>query len=284
MITRSTQEEDRQGAFAVNFMMLNLGIAFGGLIAASIIQEGNLRSFQTLYLVDSLSYFGYLIMILSIKDKFVAREAESKKTGAGYREVLRDRTFMRIILGGLGYITFGYASLQAGLAIFTTQYLDLSPKWLGLVFAANTISIFFLQGFMLRWLESVVDLVALRRVGYLWGFSWIIIGSASLASGTIAGVLVSLSQVAFAFGEMIWAPKAPSIVNRIAPEELRGRYNSVMAMNWNIAAIIGAALVGIMIGRGLYLEWLILMFIGSVLPITMFRSIPGLEVKELANS
>ncbi len=284
MITRSTQEEDRQGAFAVNFMMLNLGIAFGGLIAASIIQEGNLTSFQTLYLVDSLSYFGYLIMILSIKDKFVASEAESKKTGAGYREVLRDRTFMRIILGGLGYITFGYASLQAGLAIFTTQYLDLSPKWLGLVFAANTISIFFLQGFMLRWLESVVDLVALRRVGYLWGFSWIIIGSASLASGTIAGVLVSLSQVAFAFGEMIWAPKAPSIVNRIAPEELRGRYNSVMAMNWNIAAIIGAALVGIMIGRGLYLEWLILMFIGSVLPITMFRSIPGLEVKERANS
>jgi hypothetical protein len=57
-----------------------------------------------------------------------------------------------------------------------------------------------------------------------------------------------------------------------------------MAMNWNIAAIIGAALVGIMIGRGLYLEWLILMFIGSVLPITMFRSIPGLEVKEGVNS
>ena len=97
-------------------------------------------------------------------------------------------------------------------------------------------------------------------------------------------MLVSLSQVAFAFGEMIWAPKAPSIVNRIAPEELRGRYNSVMAMNWNIAAIIGAALVGLMIGRGLYLEWLILMFIGSVLPITMFRSIPGLEVKERTNS
>ena len=144
MITRSTQEEDRQGAFAVNFMMLNLGIAFGGLIAASIIQEGNLRSFQTLYLVDSLSYFGYLIIILSIKDKFVASETESKKTGAGYREVLKDRTFMRIILGGLGYITFGYASLQAGLAIFTTQFLELSPKWLGLVFAANTISIFFL--------------------------------------------------------------------------------------------------------------------------------------------
>lgn len=284
MITRSTDEEDRQGAFAVNFMMLNLGIAFGGLIAASIIQEGNLRSFQTLYLVDSLSYFGYLIMVLTIKDKFQASEAESKKTGAGYREVLKDKTFMRIILGGLGYITFGYASLQAGLAIFTTQYLDLSPKWLGLVFAANTISIFFLQGFMLRWLESVVDLVALRRVGYLWGFSWIIIGSASLASGVTAGVLVSLSQVAFAFGEMIWAPKAPSIVNRIAPEELRGRYNSVMAMNWNIAAIIGAALVGLMIGRGLYLEWLILMLIGSVLPITMFRSIPGLEVKERANS
>ena len=82
MITRSTDEEDRQGAFAVNFMMLNLGIAFGGLIAASIIQEGNLRSFQTLYLVDSLSYFGYLIMVLTIKDKFQASEAESKKTGA----------------------------------------------------------------------------------------------------------------------------------------------------------------------------------------------------------
>jgi len=64
-------------------------------------------------------------------------------------------------------------------------------------------------------------------------------------------------------------------VNWLAPEELRGRYNGVMGIQWNVAAIIGAAIVGIMIGPDLYKEWLILMMIGSVIPIFIFRSIPG---------
>lgn len=277
MITRATSEANRQSAFALNFMLLNLGIAFGGLIAASIVQDGNLRSFQVLYFADSLSYFGYFFMLLTIKERFLSKVEIEKSNRSGYREILRDKPFLKVTLGSLIYLTFGYASLQAGLAIYTTQFLGLSPKWLGLVFAANTITIFLLQGFALRWLERVEDLAALRRIGYLWGGSWVIIGSAALTSGQLAGALVALSQITFAFGEMIWAPKAPAIVNRLAPEELRGRYNAVMGIQWNVAAIIGAAIVGTMIGRELYKEWLILMMIGSVIPIFIFRSIPGLD-------
>jgi hypothetical protein len=175
------------------------------------------------------------------------------------------------------YLTFGYASLQAGLAIYTTQFLGLSPKWLGLIFAANTITIFMLQGFVLKWLKGIKDLAALRKLGYLWGGSWIVIGSAAFFSGQLAGILVALSQVIFAFGEMIWAPKAPSIVNRLAPENLRGRYNALMGAQWNVAMIIGAAIFGFMIGRDLYWEWLTLMLLGSLAPLLVFRNMPELE-------
>jgi MFS family permease len=277
MITRATDPSIRQNAFALNFMLLNLGIAFGGLLAASIVKDGDLQSFQVLYFADSLSYAGYFLILLTVKSKFKKEEASSEPQVGGYREVLRDRTFIRISLGSLIYLTFGYASLQAGLAIYTTQFLGLSPKWLGLIFAANTITIFMLQGFVLKWLEAIRDLAALRKLGYLWGGSWIVIGSAAFFSGQLAGILVALSQVIFAFGEMIWAPKAPSIVNRLAPENLRGRYNALMGAQWNVAMIIGAAIFGFMIGRDLYWEWLTLMLLGSLAPLLVFRNMPELE-------
>jgi MFS family permease len=212
-------------------------------------------------------------VILSIKGNFQSDGSKREEKQGTYKDVLRDRRFMKVAFGGLIYITFGYASLQGGIAIFVTQFLDLSPKWIGVVYGANTVAIFLLQGSVLRIIENRNKYQVLRWAGWIWAGSWLIIGAASFVHGFIAGVLIALSQVIFAVGEMIWSPTAPTLTNELAPDELRGRYNSVMGMQWNIAGVIGPAIVGILLGNNQETVWLILMVAGSLLPISLFRSV-----------
>jgi len=272
MISRASPEENRQKVFALNFMLFNLAIGFGGIFAATIIREGNLASFQTLYVLDGLSYIIYLTVITSIKGDFRASPEEREKESGGYREVFRDRIFLKITSGGLIYTIFGYASLNGGLAIFITQHLDLSPKWVGIVLTANTVAIFLLQGTVLRLISPRNKFEVLPWLGWIWALSWVVIAFSAFAKGFTAGVLIAVSQVVFAVGEMIWSPTLPAVANELAPDNLRGRYNAISGMQWNVASVFGPVLVGLLIGRGYTNEWLALMILGCLAPIAIMKS------------
>lgn len=272
MITRASPVENRQRVFALNFMLFNLAIGIGGIFAAAIVRENDVASFQTLYILDGISYIIYLIVIVGIKGDFLASTQTLERESGGYREVFRDRIFLKITGGGLIYLIFGYASLNGGMAIFITQHLDLSPKWVGIVLTANTVAIFLLQGSVLRIISERDKFSVLPWLGYIWALSWVVVAISSLARGFTAGVLIALSQIIFAVGEMVWSPTLPAVTNELAPDNLRGRYNAISGMQWNVASVFGPALVGILIGRGLTNEWLALMIIGSLIPIAIMRS------------
>ena len=110
-------------------------------------------------------------------------------------------------------------------------------------------------------------------VGWIWALSWAIAGIAAITHDFLAGVLISLSQVIFAVGEMIWSPTSPSLTNDLAPDALRGRYNAIMGIQWNVAGVIGPAMVGILLGNRLSNLWIVLMIVGSLGPTFIFRSI-----------
>lgn len=279
MVTRVAPEAQRQRIYGFNFMLFNFGLGLGGFFAAIIVRENDPGSFELLYRLDSLSYFAYLFVIWKLKGNFDSDGSERKKESGSYRDVLADRTFMKIAFAGLICITFGYASLQGGIAIFMSKFLELSPKWIGIVYGANTIAIFLLQGLVLKVIEKRNKYRVLEWTGWIWAFSWIVVGAASLFTGLWAGVLVAASQVVFAVGEMIWSPTSPTVANELAPDELRGRYNAFMGAQWNVAGVIGPAIVGIMLGNNLSTQWLALMVMGSLLPILLFRSVAQSTIK-----
>ena len=152
VLSRVTPEEHRSKIFGLNFMLLNLGLGLGGLISTLIIQENSLRSFQIMYWVDGATFLIYLGIILSLHgeglDKYVPQAHEP--TQGSYRDLFKIKPLMLLGTGGIILFTFGYGVIQAGIPIFATEYLGLSPKWLGLIFGVNTMAIFSLQPFVMR--------------------------------------------------------------------------------------------------------------------------------------
>lgn len=271
MLTRLTEPEHRQKIYGLNFMGLNLGLGLGGFISALIIQENSLLSFQFLYAFDGLTYLLYFFLIFTVPSDLVGHRNDHKESIQGsYRELFAIKELRYFLIGALLLMTFGYGELQAGIPVFTTQYLDLSPKWLGVIFGANTLSIVAFQPLLLRVLERHSKYRALIAAGLIWSSSWIVIAFSPLFGWLLALIAVAISQVIFAFGEMIWSPTAPAILNEISPEHVRGRANALNGLLWGISGVLGPSMAGLMLGNGLTMQWVVVMAIGSLLPLPLF--------------
>lgn len=281
VLTRVTPEEHRSKIFGLNFMLLNLGLGLGGLISSLIIQEGSLRSFQIMYWVDGAAFLIYLGIVLSLHgeglDRYIPQAHEPQQ--GSYRELFKIKPLMLLGSGGIILFTFGYGVIQAGVPIFATEFLGLSPKWLGLIFGVNTLAIFTLQPLVMRILERYSKYNALIAIGFIWSASWIFVGISPLLPLIASGIALCMSQLIFAVGEMVQAPIIPTLANELAPEHIRGRANAFMSLQWSISGVAGPAITGLMLGADLAELWVVSMFIGSFMAIPLFLKMRTLAAK-----
>ena len=272
ILTRVTPERDRPKIFGFNFMLLNLGLGVGGLLSSLIIQRGDLLSFQIMYWVDACTFLLYLLIVLTLRgehvNKYIPKEHEPK-TGS-YKDLFEIKPLMFLGIAGIILFTFGYGTIQAGIPVFATQFLGLSPKWLGIIFGVNTLSIVIFQPLVMLVIDKYSKYAALIAVGLVWALSWVFVGIAPYLPLFASGIALSLSQFIFAVGEMIQAPTIPTLANELAPEHIRGRANAWMSLQWSVSGVLGPAITGLMLGADLATAWIITMFIGCFLSIPLF--------------
>lgn len=272
ILTRVTPERDRPKIFGFNFMLLNLGLGVGGLLSSLIIQRGDLLSFQIMYWVDACTFLLYLLIVLTLRgehvSKYIPKEHEPK-TGS-YKDLFEIKPLMFLGIAGIILFTFGYGTIQAGIPVFATQFLGLSPKWLGIIFGVNTLSIVIFQPLVMRVIDKYSKYAALIAVGLVWALSWVFVGITPYLPLFASGIALSLSQFIFAVGEMIQAPTIPTLANELAPEHIRGRANAWMSLQWSVSGVLGPAITGLMLGADLATAWIITMFIGCFLSIPLF--------------
>ena len=56
----------------------------------------------------------------------------------------------------------------------------------------------------------------------------------------------------------------PAVVNALATDELRGRYNAISSMTWGLTAIVGPLTAAPLIGHGQAAAWLALVVAGAL--------------------
>jgi len=272
ILTRLTPEKDRSKIFGFNFMLLNLGLGFGGLLSSLIIQENNLLSFQVMYWVDASTFLIYLAIVLSLRGEKVNRYIpnEDEPANGSYRDLFANKPLMLLGIAGIILFTFGYGTIQAGVPVFATQFLGLNPKWLGIIFGVNTLSIVLLQPLVMRIIERYSKYTALIAISVIWALSWVFVGVAPYLPMVASGIALCVSQLIFAVGEMVQAPTIPTLANELTQEHIRGRANAWMSLQWSVSGVLGPAITGLMLGADLATAWIAVMFIGCFLSIPIF--------------
>jgi MFS family permease len=122
----------------------------------------------------------------------------------------------------------------------------------------------------MRILERFSRYTALISIGVIWAISWVFVGIAPLLPLFFAGLAICMSQLVFAFGEMVQAPTIPTLANELAPEHIRGRANALMSLQWSVSGVLGPAITGLMLGADLPELWVATMFFGCFASIPIF--------------
>ena len=169
------------------------------------------------------------------------------------------------VLGFVGSFV-GYSQLSTGLPAFARAISEVSTRTLGLAFAANTMVIVLLQLVVLGRIEGRRRTRVIAVMGVCWAVSWLCLGASGLVPGTLgAAILVAACAGVFALGETLLQPTIPALVNDLAPDHLRGRYNAVSSAAFQFAAVIAPPTAGFLIGHAMGEVYIGLLVVGSLL-------------------
>lgn len=256
--TELTPEPLRERIYGAQFAMLNLGIGIGGLVSSLVVTLDNARTFELLFIGDGLSYLVYLVTVLTLGD--VGRRTHSErianaKLEGGWKDVLADKTFIKFWIVAMLAVLFSYSQLEVGFTAFSTSVSGLQPRDLAWAYAVNTFVIAAFQLYINKKLILMKRKTGISIAVLIWAAAWVCLAASGVFKSN-ALILVIGCQFIFAFGEMIWSPILPSIVNQLAPEHLRGRYNAASTNAWQISLIIGPTLAGTLLGIGTHWLWL----------------------------
>ncbi|WP_028650407.1 MFS transporter [Nocardioides halotolerans] len=258
----------RQRYFGVNFTLLNLGIGIGGVVGGLFVDVSDTRTFQTIYLADSVSYIPALLLLLGPL-RHIAGKVEVTHDDAaapmGYLAVLRSPAMATLTVLSFVSSFVGYSQLNAGMPAYARGVGEVSTRGLGLAFAANTLVIVLLQLVVLQRIEGRRRTRVIAVMSLVWASSWVCLGLSGLVPGTWgATLLVAGCASIFAFGETLLQPTIPALVNDLAPDHLRGRYNAVSSGSFQLAAVIAPPIAGVLIGHALGDVYIGLLVVGCL--------------------
>ena len=286
LIASVVPSEIRARYFGMNFSLLNLGIGIGGIVGGLVVDVDRTFTFQAMYLGNALSYLPGLFLLLvplrHIGGPARASHEDATAAAISYADVLRAPA-----MGTLCALMFvsafvGYAQLNSGMPAYARAIGDVSTRGLGFAFAANTLVIVLLQLVVLQRIEGRRRTRVIVVMSVVWAASWALLGASGLWPGTAAATLfVAGCASVFALGETLLQPTMPAIVNDLAPDHLRGRYNGLTSGCFQAASILGPIVAGFMIGHDLHLEYLGLLVIGcaAVAWLAVARLEPQLDAR-----
>ena len=242
--------ERRGDVFGVNYALLNLGLGAGSAIGGAVLDPRVLASFQLVFVVNAaflLVFAGLLVLAGELRRPGQAGVA----LGGGYRHVLRDRALIGAAgLNGL-LVVVAFAQLNSGFAAWAGERVPNATSVVGWAWTANTVTIAVAQLVVLRLVHGRRRTRATAGAATLFGTAWLLtLGGGLIGGGLGAGTLI-ISLAVFGLGETLLSPSLAPMVNDLAPEALRGRYNAVFNLSWQGGLAVGPALAGIALGQGL---------------------------------
>jgi len=249
--------EQRAASFALGRIASNLGLGLGATLAGFIISSApDLRSFQTLYLFDAITYAGFALFVLAMLPNPRVAPAHTITRRGGFRAVARDRLFIIVIAANIALIIPGYALFSSILPPFAIAHTRVGPAGIGIFKLCNTLFIVIAQLHATRVVKRIPRAKAFAALCAIWVIALLAVLPATLIHSEIgATALLAGVAILFAIGECMHAVVIGPLVADLAPEHLLGRYISVFGLMATAGLALGPAIGGEVLARSPDAVW-----------------------------
>ncbi|WP_179802011.1 MDR family MFS transporter [Micromonospora purpureochromogenes] len=264
-------EKDRLRAFSLNYWAINLGFACAAVLAGFAAQAGYLL----LFVVDAATtVVTALIIFTRVKETRRVSAAPARPGGAAPVGALRTIATDRVFLGFVALNLFAALVFLQHISMLPIAMGDsgLSPATYGSVIALNGVLIVVGQLFVPRLIRGRSRSHVLALASLVMG-----VGFGLTAFADVAW-FYGLTVLIWTLGEMLNSPSNATLIAELSPDRLRGRYQGVFSLSWQIAGAVAPILGGLVRERAGNTElWLGCAAIGALMAVAHLVSGPARE-------
>ncbi|HET7580813.1 MAG TPA: MFS transporter [Bacillales bacterium] len=283
LLAESVKSDRRNDVFGVAYGLQNFGGGLGAAVGGVLLNVHSGLSFTIVFLFDAFSFLLFALFAGSRvagggRRKRIVQNRSSPQNG-GYRAVFKDGSLMATILL---YALFAVIMVGLGSTAFpqwATGPANSSTRVVGLAFLVNSCVVVGGQLFVLRMAEGRrrTRTVALTALTFAGGCA-VIYFSGVVRNGVLTAAGFIFAWALVGFGETLLFSSLPALVNNLASDSLRGRYNSMFNLSWQIGSIVGPPLAGWMLGHhwdsGLFFGFTVISGMLAVFALGLERVLP----------
>ncbi len=241
MVADLLPEEKRASGYGTMRVAGNLawivGPSIGGLLS--------LKSYFFIFLADAVtSIITAVIVYIKIPETKPETDEQDRqhenllKTIKGYSKVFSDQFYMAYILISV-LMLLVYQQLYSSFSVYLRDVHSISARHYGLLMSINALFVVIFQFRVSAWLEkkNPMKMMALGTACFLVGYT--LFGFIHGYAFFVAAVLL------ITFGEMVIIPVGQTVVAKLSPEHMRGRYMGIYNLSWSIPSMLGPYLAGL---------------------------------------
>lgn len=235
-----TPPDKRFRVFSMRYLAANIGVAVGPLLGAWLgIGQGSLP-----FVVTGLVYTCYGILLYALFLKFGIKRIEGQRKegttiASAWRVVRSDRALRLFLLGAI-VVGIGYCQMTVTLSQYAELTFENGVHLFAVLLSVNAVTVVLLQMPLSSWAEKHPPIRAIH------------VGNAMFAAGLFGFALsggwagLAVSMVVFTMGEILNYPAGTLLMDKLAPEGLRGTYYGAQSFG-NFGQFIGPLLGGFLL-------------------------------------
>lgn len=270
VVTAISAPGERELWFGFLQAVRNLGYSIGGVLAGIALQIGTDLAYQTVVVVNAVTFVVAFALLLDVPDHRAVTPEDAPVEG--WAVVLRDRAYLRLVLGQLGFVA-GMMVLNFALPVYVAETIDL-PGWVvGAIFTLNTVMVGLGQGLVVRRMTGQLRhrMMGLAQVGFV--VSYVMFVAAGWLPVWLAVALMLLGAAVYTLGELVGGPVLSATAAEAAPEHLRGRYLGLFQLSWGIGGAITPVAFTWLLDRGPTTIWWALTIV-AIISATYLQRLP----------
>lgn len=266
LVAQLSKEEERNFAYSISRVGVNLGWALGPAIGGII----STKSYSLLFFISFLAtILSAIMLMLTIPN--VKANINSKSLEFPISEILSNKVFILFSIFSLGFF-ITISQLISTLSVYATNFVLINKNELGILYAINGLLVVFLQIPISNYIDKIN-----QRKALIFGTFFYFIGYFSLGfMKDFYGLVFSIVIITIA--EMFAVPSSQTIASILSDKERLGSYMGffgfIQGLGWSIGPIVGGMIVDIFKSNSILIWFNISSFslLSAILYLYLFRS------------
>ncbi|MGG1677151.1 MDR family MFS transporter [Neobacillus sp. NRS-1170] len=255
-----TDKKIRMKVYSLRYTAMNIGASVGPLLGAYLANHSAKLSFA----ITGSTYFAYgIVLFILMKKLIITKQSETKKVVSfvdAFKIIKTDKA-LRYLLFGIILINIGYVQIDSNLPQFLEGTVENGVTIFSVLLTINAVMVVCLQMPISHFAEkfSLMQAMAggsLFIAAGLLGFSFI--------NGWVSAII---SMVLLTIGEILIFPSNSMMMDKLAPEQLRGTYFGAGQFR-KIGNFLGPIFGGFLLSHlhGQFMFWIIsILTLGSII-------------------